>query len=104
VPAQGAVLTAEAQIVNHTQVELTIHSNCLLLGVRLSAPGYLPDDNYFHLLPSRSRTITFTAVGDQAGPFRGLIEALNLNDVQLVTAKEPAVAAAANRNFEPALT
>ena len=39
--------------------ERLLHLQCdeLLLGVEIDAPGWAPDDNYFHLVPGRERTV-----------------------------------------------
>jgi beta-mannosidase len=51
---------------------LHIESDRFLYGVHFDAPGFLPDDNWFHLVPGRRKTIT------GRGAFRGTVEALNL--------------------------
>ena len=59
--------------------QVTINAEVLLDTVRLHADGYLPDDNYFHLAPNRTKVVTFTPRDDVAGAFRPTLEALNLD-------------------------
>jgi beta-mannosidase len=51
---------------------LHLESDRFLYGVHFDAPGFMPDDNWFHLVPGRRKTIT------GRGEFRGSVEALNL--------------------------
>jgi len=64
-------------------VEVT--SPSFLHTVRFSAEGYLPDDNYFHLLPGRTRKLLFTPVRPAKGTFKATIEALNWDSSELAT-------------------
>jgi Ig-fold domain len=87
------------QVLSTTQTEVTLSSSSFLHGVRLSAKGYLPDDNYFHLPPSRRKTVVFSAIDDQAGPFKASVEALNLADVQFIAPQKQAEGQAAVPNL-----
>ncbi len=57
---------------------VTLACDRFLHYVRLSAKGFLPGDNYFHLIPGRMKSITFTPLRDFRGPLRATVEALNL--------------------------
>ena len=46
--------------------------------VSFDAKGFLPDDNYFHLVPSRFRSVRLSAIGERSSKFRASVEALNL--------------------------
>ena len=52
--------------------QVHIESDRFLYGVHFGAHDFQPDDNWFHLVPGRRKTIT------GRGPFRGSVEALNL--------------------------
>ena len=63
----------------------------LLQGVCLEAKGFLPDDNYFHLVPGRRKVVCFTALADAGARFRATVEALNLtNPVPVRLTERPA--------------
>lgn len=68
---------AEGESLGNGRYRVSLRSDTFLHHVRCAAKGFLPDDNYFHLVPSRTKTITFSAVGDHQGPLRASIEALN---------------------------
>ena len=68
---------------------ITLESDRFLHAVRLSAKGYLPDDNYFHLPPMRLKTVRFSPVGSSSGKFRAYTEALNLLGEVAVEVKQP---------------
>ncbi len=69
---------------------VTLTSDRLLHGVQLSAPGFLPDDNYFPLAPARQKSITFAPLGGHGTSFRASIAALNLMGEISVAAKASA--------------
>jgi beta-mannosidase len=57
---------------------MRLQADRFLHHVRLSAKGFLPDDNYFHLLPGRQKCVTFAPWGNATRPLRATIEAVNL--------------------------
>jgi beta-mannosidase len=61
------------------EIELEISSSHFLYRVCLDAPGYLPEDNYFNLMPGASRVIRMRPADDCNGRFRGYLGALNLD-------------------------
>ncbi len=67
-----------AEWTDETECRVTIRSERFLYGVRLSASGFQPDDNYFHLLPDRTKTVRCKRLSNSA-LFRGELEALNLD-------------------------
>ncbi len=80
-----AVVEAVAERTGQFDCQVTLHSDRFLHNVRLSAKGYLPDDNYFHLPPQRKKVVRFTAMGDAPPLFRSDVEALNLESPLLVS-------------------
>lgn len=85
-PAVAAVkLESTAVRVSDREYQLTLSSDKFLHGVYLQARGFLPDDNYFHLPPQRSKTVTFRARLDSPISFKADIEALNMATPMRVT-------------------
>lgn len=80
-----AVIEATAALTDDSKYEVTLTTDRFLHATRLSAKGYLPDDNYFHLMPGRQKTIRFTAITDSPARFRAEVEALNLDSEMTVT-------------------
>lgn len=78
-PAGSSPLESRAERIDGNLVRVTIRSGEFLHGVSLQAPGYLPDDNYFHLAPGRERQVTFRPWGTGVNSFRAELDALNLN-------------------------
>jgi len=73
-------------------VLLEIESAAFLQSVRLVAPGFVPDDNYFHVIPGTARRILLRA-RDPGARFEGTLEALNLAErlhLPPVAASDPA--------------
>lgn len=68
---------AQGEPLSDGRYQVVLQSEAFLHHVRCSAKGFLPDDNYFHLVPARAKTITFAPVKDHTGPFRATVEALN---------------------------
>jgi hypothetical protein len=52
-----------------------------LYGTHIDAHGFLPDDDYFHLMPGRRKVVRLRSIGDSPPPFSGHVEALNLDDI-----------------------
>jgi beta-mannosidase len=57
---------------------VTLKSERFLHSVRLSAQGFLPDDNYFHLAPGRLKVVSFSPRAGDTESFRAYLEALNV--------------------------
>jgi beta-mannosidase len=85
-PSRGLALESTVQKTSGTEYQVTLNSDRFLHGVHLSAKGYLPNDNYFHLPPSRSKTVVFSALGTSAGLFKMTVEALNSDDTLSIAA------------------
>ena len=81
-------LDAEAEQVAPGLYEVRLQSDRFLQAVRFDAKGYLPDDDYFHLVPGRPKLVRFSAVGDPQTRCRVSMEALNLRNPVLVRVKD----------------
>ena len=57
-------LDANVEKLGEATYRVTLNSDRFLHGVSLTAKGFLPDDNYFHLPPSRQKTIHFFAAAE----------------------------------------
>ena len=77
-PMPAGALQAEAEPLGDGRYRVTLKSERFLHSVRLSAKGYLPADNYFHLIPNRRRAVLFTPRTSGAGTLRAYVEALNM--------------------------
>jgi beta-mannosidase len=77
-PLAAEQFHAAAEPCDGGRYRLTLKSDRFLHHVRLSAKGFLPDDNYFHLAPDRLKTVLFSPVTGDSGPLRAYVEALNV--------------------------
>lgn len=77
-PFTAEMLHASAEPLEGGRYCLTLKSDRFLHHVRLSAKGFLPDDNYFHLAPDRLKTVSFSPLAGAGGAFRPYVEALNM--------------------------
>lgn len=74
---EANVLTVSAEADGEGK-RVTWSTSVMLQAVSLSAEGWLPDDNFFHLAPSCPRVVQFRP-GPVAKPFRVEVSALNLH-------------------------
>lgn len=79
--AASLELRAEA---DGDQVRVHVRSNVFLHAVEWNAPGFLPDDNYFALMPDTDRTVNFRRVESQPSTFKATVAALNLESTHTV--------------------
>ena len=87
-PVERAVtLQTSAGVSGDNGYQITLQSDRFLHGVTVNAKGYLPDDNYFHLPPQRTKTVTFRALPGQMPTFKALIEAINMESSHVVSAR-----------------
>ncbi|WP_395732898.1 glycosyl hydrolase 2 galactose-binding domain-containing protein [Prosthecobacter sp.] len=77
-PLAGEMLGAKAKALGDGRYQLMLKSDRFLHHVRLSAKGFLPDDNYFHLAPDRDKAVSFAPASGKSGTFEVYIEALNV--------------------------
>ena len=80
-------VTAEQTADGSYQVHL--EADRLLQGIHLAAPGFLPEDNYFHLIPHRKRSVTFrpTNSSGTATVFKATVESLSMDASHVVTVR-----------------
>ncbi len=81
-------LEVEAEQAGDGRYEVHLQSDRFLQAVRFDAKSYLPDDDYFHLVPGRPKVVRFTAVKDPQTRFRVSLEALNLRNPVLIRVKD----------------
>lgn len=77
-PFSAEMLDAKVGALVDGRYQLTLKSDRFLHNVRLSAKGFLPDDNYFHLAPNRLKTVSFSPRGGGSKVPEVYIEALNV--------------------------
>jgi len=76
--ASGVVAVAEP--LDDGNFRLAITSDTFLYAARIDVKGFLPDDNYFNLLPGRRKTIVCRRLPDAPASIKGYIEALNITE------------------------
>jgi len=82
-------IQVSAELAASGKYEVTLESDRLLQGVHLAAPGFLPDDNYFHLMPHRKRTVTFRPATQASTTtlFKATVESLSMDASHVVTVR-----------------
>jgi beta-mannosidase len=73
------VMEAEANLQGDGSYEVRLKSDRFLYSVSLDVTGFLPDDNYFHLVPGRLKTVCLHP-RQEGAKLKGYIEALNLGE------------------------
>jgi beta-mannosidase len=86
-PVSGGNLEIQVVPLAEHRYSVTFRGDRFLESMHLSADGFLPEDNYFHLVPGRTKTVTFRPFGSERRRFAGYAEALNLKDAVRFTAK-----------------
>jgi beta-mannosidase len=76
-PVRTASITASVEVAEEL-VKVSVSSDVFLLAVEVSAPGYLPDDNYFHVAPGRTKLVTFRREAQL--PFEAVLQPLNVRE------------------------
>ena len=76
-PLSAEMLSAKAEPLGEGRYQLMLKSDRFLHSVRLSARGFLPDDNYFHLAPDRDKAVSFAPASGKSGTFEVCVEVLN---------------------------
>jgi beta-mannosidase len=72
------MLGARAEALGDGRYHVMLKSDRFLHSVRLSAQGFLPDDNYFHLAPDRLKAVVFAPCAGQSRALGAYVEALNV--------------------------
>jgi beta-mannosidase len=80
-------VSASAERIDDGRFQMTLSSDQFLHTVRLEAEGFLPDDNYFHLLPQRQKKVTFRSLNELPTTFRATVQALNLDSEISIAAR-----------------
>ena len=70
------------------RLAVTISSPRFLQSVSITSPGWMPDDNYFHVAPGHPRRVLFDSRGGGV-PFRAQLEALNAAEAVSLRAAPP---------------
>jgi beta-mannosidase len=78
-------LETSAERISVDEYRINLQSDTFLHGVHLTAKGYLPDDNYFHLPPQRNKCVVFRARSKPVTPFKVSVEALNLEATHTIS-------------------
>jgi beta-mannosidase len=76
--ATGANVTATASQTGERMWEVTLQSDRFLYAAHFDAAKFLPDDNYFHLVPNRPKRVSLQSL--DGSRLRGFVEALNLDE------------------------
>jgi beta-mannosidase len=77
-PFSAEMLDAKVGALVDGRYLLTLKSDRFVHNVRLSAKGFLPDDNYFHLAPNRLKTVSFSPRSGGSKVPEVYVEALNV--------------------------
>jgi beta-mannosidase len=86
-----ATIDARWEPAGNDEYQVVISADRFLHGVCLTADGYLPDDNYFHLGPQRSKRVRFRPLGANRPAFAADLESLNLASTIAITRRVDAV-------------
>jgi beta-mannosidase len=76
--ARNSDIAAQYTVLNEGIVEVALTADRFLHHVFLKADGYLPDDNYFHLVPGRTKRVEFKPLSENPVAFSAILEAINL--------------------------
>jgi beta-mannosidase len=87
-PLQHGEPTCEVAAESDGNVVVTVKSDVFLQAVSLGCKGWLPDDDYFHVVPGRPKRIVFAPAGP-AAPFRAELAALNATEVVSLRLQSP---------------
>jgi beta-mannosidase len=74
----GETLRAEGRALPGHRHEVTLHASRFVHAAHLDASGYQPDDNYFHLMPGRTKTVRFEPLAGPPPDFAATVDALSL--------------------------
>lgn len=86
-PMQDPAVLSGSAVADSAAVVVTLETTALLQAVTLSAAGYTPDDNGFHLCPGRPRVLRFTP-SPTAKAFKLHVTAVNLDGLVALRAVE----------------
>jgi len=84
-----ANLTAKARQISDNEYQLELESDVFLYAVCIDTPGFIADNNYFHMLPERTVKVLLRRVADAGSNtvdearLKGYVSALNSDDVKI---------------------
>jgi beta-mannosidase len=81
-PPRPAAVTSTVQV-EPGLARVTLSTDAFLQAIEVTAPGYLPSDNYFHLAPGYAKTLVFQALEDR--PFAATLQPLNVRETLRVS-------------------
>ena len=73
-------LELEAEARGEGRYQVWMKTDRFLRNVSFDAKGFLPSDNYFHLVPGREKLVELSAIKDAGMKFKAYVEALNLRE------------------------
>jgi beta-mannosidase len=76
---EATAVSATARALDDHSYVVTLTSDRFLSAAHIDANGFVPDDNYFCLMPGRIREIHLRPVSDRPNRFSASVEALNLD-------------------------
>jgi len=88
-PLNQLPASVSAQVESHLTAQeegdyqLTLRTDHFLYGVEIICAGYLPGDNYFHLMPNEDKVITLSALSSNAKKPQIWIRPINTKCIQL---------------------
>ncbi len=84
-PIDKTLVKARAHQLKNNLIEVTIEVESLLYNAAIEAKGYLPDDNFFHLVPDSAKTIFMKKTDPDQSRFSCYLSALNMDEEIRVT-------------------
>ncbi|MBI3132384.1 MAG: glycoside hydrolase family 2 protein [Acidobacteria bacterium] len=87
-PVENVGWRAEVQVTTSTELILKLSGSAFLQSVAVEAPGWRPDDDYFHLVPGQVKHLRFTALGESPRRFKAHLSALNTAETLTVRGPE----------------
>ena len=82
-------ISAEARALDDRSYTVTVRSERFLSAAHVDAKGFLPDDNYFCLMPGRARQVRLRPLSNEPIRFSAYLEALNLDSAWPVNLPNP---------------
>ncbi len=73
----AAAIDTRVEALPDGRVAVTVSTDAFLQSLAVTSPGFVPDDNYFHVVPGRDKRVVFTREGAGDAPFRADFDALN---------------------------
>ena len=84
-PMQREAPECRVERLSDGNVAVTVKSAVFLQSASIACAGWLPDDNYFHVVPGCEKRVVFRALAPEKS-FRAELEALNLSETATLRA------------------